>query len=56
MCQTDGKLLADRALSRLLKGEWPQTLEELEEKKAAVKAMVSKVELPKTKDAGRKKK
>jgi formamidopyrimidine-DNA glycosylase len=31
-CQTGGKLLADRALSRLLKGEWPKTLEELEER------------------------
>ncbi len=30
-CQTGGKLLADRSLSRLLKGDWPQTLEELEE-------------------------
>ena len=30
-CQTDGKLLADRSLSRLLKGDWPKTLEELEE-------------------------
>jgi formamidopyrimidine-DNA glycosylase len=30
-CQTGGKLLADRALSRLLKADWPQTLEELEE-------------------------
>lgn len=30
-CQTGGKLLADRALSRLLKGDWPRTLEELEE-------------------------
>ncbi len=29
-CQTDGKLLADRALSRLLKGDWPKTVEELE--------------------------
>jgi formamidopyrimidine-DNA glycosylase len=29
-CQTDGKLLADRALSRLLKQDWPKTLEELE--------------------------
>lgn len=25
-CQTGGKLLADRALSRLLKGDWPRTL------------------------------
>ena len=30
-CQTGGKLLADRALSRLLKRDWPRTLEELEE-------------------------
>ena len=34
-CQTGGKLLADRALSQLLKGDWPKTLEELEERKAA---------------------
>ncbi len=32
-CQTGGKLLADRALSRLLKEDWPKTLEELEERK-----------------------
>lgn len=29
-CQTGGKLLADRSLSRLLKRDWPRTLEELE--------------------------
>jgi formamidopyrimidine-DNA glycosylase len=29
-CQTEGKLLADRALSRLLKGDWPKRIEELE--------------------------
>jgi len=29
-CQTDGKILADRALSRLLKGDWPRSLDELE--------------------------
>lgn len=29
-CQTDGKLLADRSLSRLLKENWPRTIEELE--------------------------
>ena len=29
-CQTGGKLLADRALSRLLRGDWPKTLDELE--------------------------
>jgi len=27
-CQTEGKLLADRSLSRLLKDDWPKTLEE----------------------------
>ncbi len=30
-CQTEGRLLADRALSRLLKADWPKTLEEMEE-------------------------
>jgi formamidopyrimidine-DNA glycosylase len=30
-CQTGGKLLADRSLSRLLKDDWPKTLDELEE-------------------------
>ncbi len=34
-CQTGGRLLADRALSRLLKDDWPRTLEELEEARAA---------------------
>jgi formamidopyrimidine-DNA glycosylase len=33
VCQTGGKLLADRALSRLLKSDWPRTLEELEERR-----------------------
>jgi formamidopyrimidine-DNA glycosylase len=33
-CQTGGKLLADRALSRLLREDWPKSLEELEELKA----------------------
>lgn len=32
-CQTGGRLLADRALSQLLRGDWPKTLEELEAKK-----------------------
>jgi formamidopyrimidine-DNA glycosylase len=32
-CQTGGKLLADRALSRLLREDWPRTLEELEERR-----------------------
>lgn len=29
-CQTGGKILADRSLSRLLKDDWPETIEELE--------------------------
>jgi formamidopyrimidine-DNA glycosylase len=29
-CQTDGRLLADRSLSRLLKSDWPRTLDALE--------------------------
>ncbi len=33
-CQTGGKLLADRALSRLLKKDWPRSLEELELRKS----------------------
>lgn len=33
-CQTGGKLLADRSLSRLLKKDWPRTPEALEELKA----------------------
>jgi len=32
-CQTGGKLLADRALSQLLKKDWPRSLEELETRK-----------------------
>jgi formamidopyrimidine-DNA glycosylase len=33
-CQTGGRLLADRALSRLLHADWPRTLEELEERRS----------------------
>jgi formamidopyrimidine-DNA glycosylase len=33
-CQTGGKLLADRSLSRLLRADWPRTAEELENLKA----------------------
>jgi formamidopyrimidine-DNA glycosylase len=32
-CQTGGRLLADRALSRLLRADWPRTLEELERRR-----------------------
>jgi len=35
-CQTDGKVLADRALSRLLHDDWPRTLEELEVRRPAM--------------------
>ncbi len=31
-CQTGGTILADRSLSRLLKDDWPRSIEELEEK------------------------
>jgi formamidopyrimidine-DNA glycosylase len=34
-CQTGGKLLADRSLSRLLREDWPRTLEDLERRKKA---------------------
>lgn len=33
-CQTGGRLLADRALSRLLKEDWPRTLEQLEQRRS----------------------
>lgn len=33
-CQTDGRVLADRSLSRLLKKDWPRTIEELENSKS----------------------
>jgi formamidopyrimidine-DNA glycosylase len=33
-CQTGGRLLSDRALSRLLKDDWPRTLDALESRKA----------------------
>jgi formamidopyrimidine-DNA glycosylase len=36
-CQTGGKLLRDRSLSRLLQADWPKTLEELEELRAGLK-------------------
>jgi formamidopyrimidine-DNA glycosylase len=31
-CQTDGRLLADRGLSRLLKQDWPRSLDEMDER------------------------
>jgi formamidopyrimidine-DNA glycosylase len=32
-CQTGGRLLSDRALSRLLRDDWPKTLDALEQRK-----------------------
>jgi formamidopyrimidine-DNA glycosylase len=37
-CQTGGRLLADRALSRLLKADWPRSLDDMERHKAARRA------------------
>ena len=34
-CQTEGRLLADRGLSRLLKKDWPRTIEELEQRRSS---------------------
>ena len=36
-CQNEGRLLADRSLSRLLKKDWPRTLDELERKRGQLK-------------------
>ena len=37
-CQTNGKVLADRSLSRLLKDDWPKSIEELEESRGRTRA------------------
>jgi formamidopyrimidine-DNA glycosylase len=37
-CQTEGRLLADRALSKLLKDDWPKTLDELERKREQLRS------------------
>ena len=36
VCQTGGRLLSDRALSRLLREDWPKTLEEMEKRKKQI--------------------
>src|SRR5215475_10069781 len=41
-CQTGGKLLADRAFSRVLRDDWPRTLEELENKMAKDRKSVTR--------------
>ncbi|HEX8952449.1 MAG TPA: DNA-formamidopyrimidine glycosylase family protein [Polyangia bacterium] len=38
VCQTGGKLLADRALSRLLHGDWPRSLDEMDERKESARS------------------
>jgi formamidopyrimidine-DNA glycosylase len=37
-CQTGGRVLADRALSKLLGGDWPRTLEELEKRRPGTRS------------------
>lgn len=44
-CQTEGKLLADRSLSRLMRGDWPKTLDALEAKKDRAKSTLSGLDL-----------
>ena len=41
VCQTGGKLLADRALSRLLHGDWPRSLDEMDERKELARARIA---------------
>jgi formamidopyrimidine-DNA glycosylase len=41
-CQTGGKLLADRALSRLLREDWPRSLDEMDDYLASKKAALPK--------------
>jgi formamidopyrimidine-DNA glycosylase len=36
-CQTGGQVLSDRSLARLLKEDWPRTLEELEQRGLGLK-------------------
>jgi formamidopyrimidine-DNA glycosylase len=43
-CQTDGRLLSDRSLSRLLGKDWPKTAEELEERKERLRNNADKHE------------
>ncbi len=35
-CQTGGRLLSDRSLARLLKADWPRTVEELEKRRSSI--------------------
>ena len=47
-CQNAGRLLADRALSRLLHQDWPRTLEELEERRPDGTPAVTAPEAPRS--------
>jgi formamidopyrimidine-DNA glycosylase len=51
-CQTEGRLLADRALSRLLKEDWPRSLEELEERRAQVRPAPGPPDSPRARELG----
>jgi formamidopyrimidine-DNA glycosylase len=53
-CQTQGKLLADRSLSRLLKGDWPKTIEALESTRRATSAATDTKETEKKKKKPRR--
>lgn len=43
-CQTEGKILADRSMSRLLKSDWPRTLTEMEERRQSLLAKATPLE------------
>ena len=47
-CQTAGRLLADRALSRLLHQDWPRTLEEMEARRPGPAAAVTAPAAPRS--------
>jgi formamidopyrimidine-DNA glycosylase len=53
-CQTEGRLLSDRSLARLLKDDWPRTIEELEEKMAGRAGEPSKAPKAQGKSKSRK--
>jgi formamidopyrimidine-DNA glycosylase len=56
-CQTGGKLLADRSLSRLLRGDWPRSIDELEqqaERRVAPAAPEAPAAKPKRRKAARR--
>lgn len=54
-CQVEGRLLADRSLSRLLKDDWPKSLEELEERRSTAPPRADAGSAPVKKPAARRK-